>query len=476
MDGIESTDFEKFKGRENALKRSLFLDILGKYVESYISRYPNGLQPEIQKKREENKKRILSIFGGTEKNWEEFQWQFDNAIKDEQGLSKLKKVIKISTLEENTIRLATENNVPFSITPFYLHLMDYEPSNNDYSLRRQVFPSLNYVKMMISHKNDRRITFDFMRENDTSPCDYITRRYPKVVVLKPVDTCPQICIYCQRNWEITSPCAINSTKSIKNLDNAIKWLSEHDQVMDLLISGGDPLILDNIFIDSLLGRLSKIKHLNSIRIATRTIVTAPQRIDDELLDILENYHQPGKRFIYIVTHFQHPYEICPETLDKTNKIKKRGLMIYNQQVFTFANSRRFETAALRTALKKIGIDPYYLFNMKGKSELIDYSVPVARILQERKEEARLLPGIYRTDESVFNVPLLGKNHIRAWQDHELISIRPGGERVYAFQPWEKNFRELDPYIYTDVTIRNYLEKLTERGENLEDYKSIWYYY
>jgi lysine 2,3-aminomutase len=66
--------------------------------------------------------------------------------------------------------------------------------------------------------------------------------------------------------------------------------------------------------------------------------------------------------------------------------------VYNQQVFTFANSRRFETAALRIVLKKIGVDPYYTFNMKGKSEMEEYAVPIARILQERKEEARLLRG------------------------------------------------------------------------------------
>jgi lysine 2,3-aminomutase len=127
-------------------------------------------------------------------------------------------------------------------------------------------------------------------------------------------------------------------------------------------------------------------------------------------------------------------------------------------------------------LKEIGVDPYYVFNMKGKAEMAEYSVPVARLLQERKEEARILPGIFRTDEPVFNVPFLGKNHIRAWQDHELISILPTGERIYAFHPWEKNIRNVDSYMYRDVSIRSYLEKLKEVGEDIEEYRSIWYYY
>ena len=124
----------------------------------------------------------------------------------------------------------------------------------------------------------------------------------------------------------------------------------------------------------------------------------------------------------------------------------------------------------------IGVDPYYLFNMKGKSEISDYAVPIARIMQERKEEARLIPGIYRTDEIVFNVPFLGKNHMRARQDHELISVLPNGKRVYAFHPWEKNIRGVNSYIYTDVSIKNYLEKLKKLGVDTEEYESIWYYY
>jgi lysine 2,3-aminomutase len=145
----------------------------------------------------------------------------------------------------------------------------------------------------------------------------------------------------------------------------------------------------------------------------------PQRITEELCDIFSNYYKVGKHTLCMVTHFSHPYEVTPETAEAIKRVKMHGMHVYNQQVFSFANSRRFETVALRISIKQIGVDPYYTFNMKGKSEIEDYAVPVARISQERKEEARLLPGIFRTDEPVFNVPFLGKNHLRAWQDHEL---------------------------------------------------------
>ncbi|MGB6608013.1 MAG: KamA family radical SAM protein, partial [Atribacterota bacterium] len=96
--------------------------------------------------------------------------------------------------------------------------------------------------------------------------------------------------------------------------------------------------------------------------------------------------------------------------------------------------------------------------------------------QERKEEARLIPGIFRTDEPVFNVPRLGKNHVRAWQDRELIGLNKEGRRIYLWHPWEKGIASVEPYIYKDLPIYRYLQELKTRGEDIEEYKSIWYYY
>jgi lysine 2,3-aminomutase len=474
--GIVSPDFDQYHGREAAKKRSDYLDLLGSKVDDFLKRYPDGLEPEIIKKREKNKQRILKVFQASEKDWEDYRWQFRNVIKSKRGLEVLKKIVEISETQEKAISLAIEHKIPFGVTPHYLHLMDEKPGPFDHAVRRQVFPPMDYIQAMISHQKDRSHVFDFMREHDTSPVDHVTRRYIKVAIVKPYDSCPQICVYCQRNWEITSPFAKNAQVLKKDIDRAISWIARHDQIMDLLVTGGDPLIMSNDVIENLLAELSKIRHLRSIRIASRIPVTVPQRIDDELIDILSRYNQGYERFICLVTHFSHPYEINRESAMAIKKLRLRGIDIYNQQVFTFSNSRRFETVALRIAMKKIGVDPYYVFNLKGKSEMVNYAVPVSRILQERKEEARLIPGIYRSDEPVFNVPFLGKNHMRSWQDHELISLLPDGRRVYAFHPWEKNIRKVDSYIYTDVSIRKYLDRLSGMGEDIEEYQSLWYYY
>ncbi|KPK63716.1 radical SAM protein [candidate division WOR_3 bacterium SM23_42] len=476
MRGLRSPDFEKYKGRAAAQKRSAFLERIGERMEEYLSKYPSGLVPEIIERRARNKRRILDILKASNKDWNSWRWQFNNVFKDKTGFEVIKKAIRLTLDEERGIRLAIENRVPFGVTPHYLHLMDQEPSEIDFAVRRQVFPPPHYVRAMMEHRRDRKIVFDYMRERDTSPLKLVTRRYPRVAIMKPYDSCPQICVYCQRNWEITSPFYVGAGAAHEDMEAAIDWFAEHKSIMDVLITGGDPLVMDDEKIDYILQRFSQIPHIRNIRLATRIPITVPQRVTDELCNIFSKYYELGKQTLCMVTHFSHPYEVTFETARAIKRVKMHGLHVYNQEVFGFANSRRFETAALRIAMKQIGVDPYYIFNMKGKTEIEDYAAPVARILQEQKEEARLLPGVFRTDEAVFNVPFLGKNYLKAWQEHELISIAPDGRRIYSFHPWEKNIAKTKPYIYTDVTIKDYLGKLEARGEDLDDYKSIWYYY
>jgi len=264
--------------------------------------------------------------------------------------------------------------------------------------------------------------------------------------------------------------------SNKAVEQAVEWIADNPGLGDILVTGGDPAVMTDRRIDWILESLAKIDHVYRIRIGTRTPVVLPFRFTDSLVDIFAKYHEPPRREVTVVTHVEHSYEITPELQESIQKLRRRGISVYNQQVFTVENSRRFETAKLRLDLKAVGIDPYYVFNMKGKKETLSYMVPIARILQERKEEARLLPGLDRTDEPVFNVPKLGKNHLRAMQDRRLVMILPDGSRVYEFHPWEKNITPMPPYNYVDVPIYNYLEELAARGENIRDYRTIWFYY
>jgi lysine 2,3-aminomutase len=201
------------------------------------------------------------------------------------------------------------------------------------------------------------------------------------------------------------------------------------------------------------------------------------RLTEQLVALLARYREPGRRQISVVTHVQHPYEVTPDLAAAVSRLRDAGISVYNQLVYTFYISRRFEAAYLRRLLSLIGIDPYYTFNSKGKEETLDYRVPLARLLQEQKEEARLLPGLSRTDEAVYNVPGLGKSYLRASSFRDLISILPDGSRLYEFHPWEKNISSFTAtHICRDIPILDYLLRLEASGEDLGDYETIWYYF
>ena len=466
--------FAKHKGRKAARMRSADLSRMGKTAEKFIDRYPDGLDKDVIRKRQKNIARILKHFNATESDWENWKWHTHHIIRNANMLDSL---VKITDEEYHAVKLARKYKIPFGITPYYLSLMDNDTSrNNDYAVRSQVIPGIDYIKKLKEKKENKEFSLDFMLEQDTSPIEGITRRYPMIAILKPIMTCPQICVYCQRNWEIEDVYSRKAVLPKEKLENAIQWIAETPEIKEILITGGDPFLLSDTKIEELLLKLSHIKHIERIRIGTRTPVTLPMRITDSLVEKISKFHKPGKREILIVTHFEHSYEITPRTIEAIQKFRSTGITVNNQLVYTFYNSRKFEAVALRLNLRLIGVTPYYTFNTKGKEETNDFRVPIARLMQEQNEEARLLPGSVRTDEIVFNVPGLGKNYLRANQHHDVISILPNGRRVFEFHPWEKKLSLADTYVYTDVSIYDYLKRLKFIGENTSHYNTIWYYY
>ncbi len=466
--------FSRHSGRQAARLRSSDLSRMARQSNRFIRRYESGLTDAAIQRRSENKARILSYFGASEADWDRWRWHTSHIIRDAETLGRL---VTLTDEEREAVSLARADRIPFGITPYYVSLMDETPGGGrDTAVRAQVIPPLSYVRKMTEIRNRRDCSMDFMLEHDTSPIEGITRRYPNIVILKPILTCPQICVYCQRNWEIDDVCAPDAAISRKALDRAIGWIAETPEINEVLVTGGDPLLMTDDRIEGILARLSEIPHVERIRIGTRTLVTLPQRITEDLVRAIIPFHIPGKREILVVTHVEHIYELTPAALEAVQKFRRHGIDIYNQLVYTFYNSRKFEAAALRHQLRLMGVTPYYTFNTKGKEETDDYRVPIARLLQEQHEEARLMPGSVRTDEIVFNVPQLGKNYLRASQHHDIIAVLPDGRRVYEFHPWEKKLSLVDTYVYTDVSIHQYLKRLKAAGENPADYRTLWYYY
>ncbi len=466
--------FLQHTGRTAARLRSTDLSRMARNVLAGTRRYPCGMDAELVRQHSGNKQRLLQVFGISDLEWNDWRWHTANIIR---SAARLRELVTLSDEEFTAIENAQAKRVPFGITPYYVSLMDVDNTGTwDRAIRAQVLPPGQYVERMTAMRDDPDCSQDFMVESDTSPIDGITRRYPQIVILKPTLSCPQICVYCQRNWQIEDAAIESTALGGQKLEKALDWIAKTKEISEVLITGGDPLLLSDERLEMILARLAQMGHVVRIRIGTRTLVTLPQRITESLVRSITRFHEPGRREIVIVTHFEHTAEITPEAMRAVQRFRLFGVSVYNQLVFTYYNSRRFETAALRQQLRLIGVTPYYTFNTKGKEETDLYRVPIARLLQEQQEEARLFPGMVRTDEIVFNVPRLGKNYLRAGQNRDVISILPDGRRVYEFHPWEKQLTLMDTYVYTDVSIYRYLRRLKADGEQLRNYGTIWYYY
>ena len=469
----EAPFFQTTSDREAACLRSDYLDGMADRVHRYTSRYPSGLDIKVIQRRVGNRCRILGAIGGDLDDWNDYQWQMRNVFKNSDSIGE---VIELTDQERAAIDYANSYHIPFGVTPYYLSLMDFAADRTfDHALRAQVFPTMDNVQNLVRVQQQKQ-SLDFMMEGKTSPVELITRRYPMIAILKPYNSCAQVCTYCQRNWELKDVGVDEALASEDSLNQAMEWFSDHPSVSEVLITGGDPALMPQNKLEQVLERLSQMDHVKRLRIGTRLPVVLPMRFDDAFVEMLASYHQIPERELCLMTHIEHPYEVSPDMVNVMRSLRRCGISIYNQQVFTYENSRRFETVALRLLIKQIGVDPYYTFNTKGKEETSWFRVPIARILQEVKEEARLIPGLSRTDEPVFNIPGLGKNHLRAWQHHDLISLSPLGERIYEFHPWEKNIAKAQTYVYRDVPLAGYLRRLKADGEDIREYNSIWYYF
>ncbi|HWI54395.1 MAG TPA: KamA family radical SAM protein, partial [Desulfobacteria bacterium] len=448
------------------------LNEVAEKIKSRVAQYRSGLEDEIISVRKQNVKRIVNYFEADSKNWNDWHWQSRHTIRDARTLGD---IIDLTPRERVAIEKAWAGKLPFGITPYYASLMDKLPDRmRDHAVRAQVIPPPDYVENVLKNK-EMGLDMDFMGEKETSPVDLVTRRYPGVAILKPFNTCAQICVYCQRNWEIDD-CLSDAAAPGNKLERALDWFRQNTSLEEVLITGGDPGIMSDALLSDLLTRLAEIKHLRRIRIGTRVPVVLPMRVTAQFADLLARFIEPGKRELSVMTHFEHPYEVTPDSLKAVQTLRSGGIPVYNQTVFTVENSRRFEMTALRRTLRKIGVEPYYTFNTKGKDETKAYRVPVARLIQEQTEEARLSPGLDRTDEAVFNIPRLGKSYLRAGQDHDVIMIMSNGCRVYEFYPWDQGFSDTKPYLYEDVSIFDYLSVISGRGEDPQEYGSIWYYF
>jgi len=203
---------------------------------------------------------------------------------------------------------------------------------------------------------DNHLHSDPLNEAKLSPVPGVIHRYPDRVVLLVSSICAIFCRFCMRKRRIGCHEVLNADESI---DSGLKYIEETSAVRDVILSGGDPLLLSDEEIEDILARLHKIPHLEIIRINTRTPVTLPDRITSRLCRMLKRYHP-----LYINTHFNHPSEITQQAAEACARLVEAGIPLGNQTVLLKdVNDDPFVMKDLMQKLLTIRVRPYYIHQM-----------------------------------------------------------------------------------------------------------------
>ena len=301
--------------------------------------------------------KIRSI--ATAKEWNDWHWQLRNRITD---FKTLKKYIKLLPEEE-----AVANTKSFSfrmaITPYYLSLIDAKNPNDP--VRLQSIPRIAESKL------DPFDMPDPLHEDADAPVPGMTHRYPDRVLLLLTDQCGMYCRHCTRRRKAGET---DAPMPRENVEKAFQYIQAHKEVRDVILSGGDPLTLGDERLDEVLERLSKIKHVDIVRIGSRLPVVLPQRITEGLLRVLKKY-----KFVWLNTHFNHPREITPTSTAALAKLAEAGVVLGNQSVLLKGINDNVDVMKqLVHSLVKNRVRPYYIYQCDLSEGISHFRTPVSK--------------------------------------------------------------------------------------------------
>jgi lysine 2,3-aminomutase len=278
----------------------------------------------------------------TPEEWKDWRWQVRNRITT---LEQLKQVIDLTKEEAEGVEKCLQS-FRMAITPYYASLMD--PRDRNCPVRKQAVPSALEL-----HRAGSDMT-DPLHEDVDSPVPGLTHRYPDRVLVLVTDQCSMYCRHCTRR-RLAGVTDKASTR--EQIDGAIDYVRRTPQVRDVLLSGGDGLLIGDDFIEYILQQLKAIDHVEIIRFGSRTPVVMPQRITADLCRMLAKYHP-----IFLNTHFNHPKEITAESAAACARLADAGIPLGNQSVLLAGINDCPQTLKkLSHELLKIRVRPYYLY-------------------------------------------------------------------------------------------------------------------
>lgn len=273
--------------------------------------------------------------------WHDWRWHMANRLN---SVSELAQIIYLTP--EEIEGLSAEEKFRVDITPYFASLMDATDPNCP--IRRQVIPRGRELEAFDGMMEDS------LAEDKHSPVPGLVHRYPDRVLMLVTTQCASYCRYCTRSRIVG-----DSTMTFSKTDFEVQldYLRRTPQVRDVLLSGGDPLVLAPRIFEYILASLREIDHIEIIRIGTRVPVFLPQRITDELCEMLGQYHP-----LWMNIHVNHPKEITPELSAALNKLSRAGIPLGNQSVLLAGVNDSVEIQRqLVHKLVRNRVRPYYLY-------------------------------------------------------------------------------------------------------------------
>lgn len=278
----------------------------------------------------------------TEEQWNDWHWQVQNRITD---VDTLRKIINLTDQEAKDIGVVLEK-FRMGITPYYASLMD--PNDPNCPVRKQAVPTIMETHAGFGDMEDP------LHEDADSPVPGLTHRYPDRVLFLITDQCSMYCRHCTRRRFAGQN---DSGVPMDRIDACIEYIRNTPQVRDVLLSGGDCLLVEDDKLEYIFKKLREIPHVEIVRLGSRTPVVMPMRITDDLVNMFKKYHP-----VWLNTHFNHPKEITPEAEEACRKLADAGIPLGNQSVLLRGvNDCPNTMLELVRNLVKIRVRPYYIY-------------------------------------------------------------------------------------------------------------------
>jgi len=294
--------------------------------------------------------------------WNDWRWQVENRI---DTVEKLKKIVNVTEKEEEDIGKVLEK-FRMGITPYYAAHMDKDDPRDP--IRMQAVPTFAET-----HVSDADM-LDPLHEDTDSPAPGLTHRYPDRVLFLITDQCSMYCRHCTRRRFAGQS---DDEVGMENIDKCIEYIRKTPEVRDVLLSGGDCLLVSDKKLEYIISKLREIPHVEIVRLGTRTPVVLPQRITDDLVNMLKKYHP-----IWLNTHFNHPNEFTPESIEALRKLADAGIPLGNQSVLLRGvNDCPHIMRDLVHKLVMNRVRPYYIYQCDLSLGIEHFRTPVSKGLE-----------------------------------------------------------------------------------------------